>query len=395
MSSENQRNPHDLGPEPPALPPLIVDGQAQFEHVGGGHNYQVRPEGLSLAGLAHWKWKHRNGRGMPTSPEPIPAAPEYPDNRVGLPDVAEIHDPATADESLWRAAVMHTLGKRYFDPTTLQKRMPHSPDEDLSKIIFEMQNRGIIGHHSRAGYEVLQKHGDSPEAIQSVALHLAQVRARQARNAIEGLERTRRIERNQGTSAAEAQRNYNRGTNRVLQEVQGYASDITSARHSLNIPIPEMHRIINKLEHVGFLRVPITDRGPNFNDNPETNNAEFRRTQKWAQNYAQFERSGSQAFLVGGIDDLQTNLKNVYIKFPAEYDPDSIELPPPKSRGSKGYSTDPQIDLAIRNAIRDDVRAWRAENGYPDDEQQPGEMFEKTKERAKARVLRRQAKKTQ
>jgi hypothetical protein len=150
-----------------------------------------------------------------------------------------------------------------------------------------------------------------------------------------GLERKRRVEINQGVDEALARENYRQETGRVLQEITEYPSDITRAVDSLNIPIPEMHRIINKLEHVGFLRVPITDRGPNFNDDPETNNAEFRRTQKWAQNYAQFERSGSQAFLVGGIDDLQTNLKNVYIKFPAEYDPDSVVMPVRRERHTR------------------------------------------------------------
>lgn len=53
----------------------------------------------------------------------------------------------------------------------------------------------------------------------------------------------------------------------------------------------------------------------------------------------------------------------------------------------RSQASDPVLDKAVADAIRDDVREWRRLNGYPDDARQDPEVFEQTKVKAKARVI--------
>ncbi|MEO6760843.1 MAG: hypothetical protein ABI220_00505 [Candidatus Saccharimonadales bacterium] len=331
MASENQYNRQDLPPSQPAFPPLIVDGTIP-EHQSGGTFYEIKPAGLSIFGLAHWALTHRGGRGMPTEPSPSATSPEYPDTPINLPVIHEVNDPSTANQKTWRTAVMHTLGMKYLDSESLKNRLPGKSDTDISKLIVEMHNRGIIGGPSRMGYQVLQKYGDSPEAIYTVALHLTQVRARQARNAIDGLTNTYRIQLNQGLSHTQARLNYNQGSHRVLDEIHNYASDLTTAVDSLNIPYAEIHRIVNKLEHVGFLRVPVTDRGTDFDDGLTTRTPWFEQNKSWAQFHPRYERSGSRVYLVSNPNDQQRSIDAVYERFPVDYNPNEVVLPPERGR---------------------------------------------------------------
>jgi hypothetical protein len=350
MASENQRNPHDLGPNAPVLPPLEVQAPPT-EGQPGGMDYEVEPAGLST--IALWRWR-RAHRDHATAPVRAASAPTYPDVEAPLPVTSEISEPATEDETIWRIAVMHTLGKPIFQLDTLQKylhRVGYEADDSMmTRMYIEMQNRGIIGRPGKMGAYVQQKHGDAPEAIRSVALHLAQVRNRKIQNGIDHLEADYQANRARGMSEAEARTAYNQGTQRLQAEEIDYTDDIVAARKSLNIPIPEMHRIINKLEHVGFLGVPITNRGANFDTTPGNQTEWYRNNRKWAQYYPQYDRSGSRTVPASELSGQQDSLGSVYNAFPAPFDPQSVDMP--QMRRNQRY-----VELGLDPTSQNDAAA--------------------------------------
>lgn len=390
MAQPNHFNTHELSPEPAAQPPYIVDAEA-INTNEGRLDYRVAPEGIGLTTRVYHLARRRFGRGNQghedaehidhgiqifqedTRQNQEPLTPREEELLIPTP---ELRPHETTDEALWRNAVMHTLGKKHLDPASLQKRFPQLSSTETTRIVSEMRTRGTIGQHSRIGYEVIQRFGDSPEAIRTVALHFARGRNHFANNSIMQANTDHQERLQTEGDSEEAQNAYLQARRDVAAEIANYTVDIDTARKSLNIPIPEIHRIINNLERIGFLRVPIIDRGEDFDPQSDF----FRENRKWTQLYPQMERVGSNASLVGSPAESQDTLEKVFHAFPAPYNPSEVVLPEPRPRSRRseprrqdqvtpaineldplGMSDEEKkrhlaADIAIGEAVRDDRR---------------------------------------
>jgi hypothetical protein len=391
MAQPNHYNHHELGPDAAAQPPYIVDGQT-IDTNEGRLDYQVAPEGIGLATRVYHLARRRFERGIS-----IHANVEYVDQDHGAQPTQEnieqdtealtpqeeklitltpeIQPGETTDEALWRNAVMHTLGKRFLDPASLQKRFSQLSSLETTKLVSEMRTRGILGQHSRIGYEVIQRFGDSPEAIRTAALHFARARNHITNNLIEQLNAAHQERLHAQGNNKNIRNTYLQAQKEAAAEIENYTIDVDAARKSLNIPIPDMHRIVNTLEHIGFLRVPIVDRGDDFDPQSDF----FRGNRKWTQLYPQMERVGSNALLISTPTESQNALENVFHAFPAPYDPTEVVLPgirhPQRSESPRQNQASPATneldplgmsdeekkrhlaaDAAVSEAVRDERR---------------------------------------
>ncbi len=317
MAHPNQQNqPYDLPPGNQAQAPFVINGEDALGAVQSGVFERVNPEGQSIVqivGRGIRRWRQR-GAGTPQRTiSPLPAAVTYSqtDSELLRPLPLTV-EPGTQEDIDWRLAVMHTLGQKQFEPHSLLSRLPHLTNSRISDMVSIMEARGIISHKSRYGsYEVLKTHGDTDEALTSVAFHLTSTRERFINNLIEQVNDTiqQRIIVHGDTAQTRQQAASDRAA--AAQEIRNYAASVNSLRNSLNIPIPEVHRIINKLEHVGFLRVPVIDRGPDFE--PKAGDP------KWKAQYGRQARLAAYVYLTSEPDNMQEDLVNLFGVYQTKY----------------------------------------------------------------------------
>lgn len=322
MASPNHLNPNDLSPDQPQLEAYVINRDELLADQSARLDYTVHPEGLSLVGL--WRYRHQQKRATKSHPRPTPITPPTPnmnpraiDEALTPVDVPE--EQISDDEKMWNIAVMHTLGQHSLDPHALQERLPDASIDDIAQVVTEMRTRGILGQRHRTGYVVTQKFGDSPEAIRAVALHLAQARARTVNSTIDRLDNEHRLRVQKSGNGTETQEIYQESRRQAAELLNRNSMNISNAANSLNIPLQEMYRIVNKLEHAGFLRIPILNRGEQPDPAPMSNEAA-------ELPYPQYERLASAVVLTANSSELQTSVDEVYDLYPVAYDPDAVGL---------------------------------------------------------------------
>lgn len=299
----------DIDPTLPPVNPLINDMSAEHEAIQATDPYRIQPERLSMRGLRNWRNRlkeHPQYTG--------PTYPERPTDFTGMVEIPQIIDlpidPDSPDEAQYRRTVMSVLGKGVFQPDSLIGRFPGVPVSKLRDNLDRMGSTGVV-RPGRA-FSVEQDHGDSPEAIKTVALHFATVRARNAQVIVDPFTASHTASGQAVNGRPGVQAYTGEEAHAVREQLDAQVYNAQTASNSLDIPIPQMHRILNKLEQMSFLHVPISDRGEDFVDDPGQTTQWHDGHRKLARKFTRYERSGTIGVPVGDIGEQQERLNRVF-----------------------------------------------------------------------------------
>ncbi|MCA9325739.1 hypothetical protein KDA23_06820 [Candidatus Saccharibacteria bacterium] len=254
-----------VGPNGYPLPAGGLDPRnPQFPtHTGLG--YMVKPRGTSaVAEVMDWVDNH----GIPRNRTAAPRT-EYADTDLEMPRVPELPGVdlvETPEDTVWRHSVMFTLSHSELDPGELKDHL-----DELSKrgmvdetvvsgmrmedILLNLRERQMIGDRNRIGtFHVTGRYDESPEAVMTTAIYLANSRKHSATNSVNApsaLEARLRAN-TQPWSDEQIQTKVNQKKHEESIAIRDRTIDITRTANSLGIPIGQLTSIMYTLMDEGF-----------------------------------------------------------------------------------------------------------------------------------------------